>query len=206
MRFIQQIWDDVMLRTCARARGLYLAHIVDLFSQEVSRVIYNYGVLILSLLILCAVGSLLRTLKGKLEVPASSFTFNHQETDTHLHSPMGKKNLQWHGNIIVHCFRVKGISKLFVLKFTFTPVSTLDAGKETMLSFYIQIFLNYSKHLLFADLTERIVLFKRKPTKLFWLTSLESAEAFLTASKNGVSHVYLKLPLFFSYDALYSLC
>lgn len=31
-------------------------------------------------------------------------------------------------------------------------------------------------------------------------------EAFLTAWKNGVSEVYLKLPLFFSKDDLYSLC
>lgn len=33
-----------------------------------------------------------------------------------------------------------------------------------------------------------------------------SMEAFFAAWKTGVSQVYLKLPLFFSYDALYSLC
>lgn len=38
------------------------------------------------------------------------------------------------------------------------------------------------------------------------LTSLMRVEAFLTASKNGVSQVYLKLPLFFSKEDLYSLC
>lgn len=38
------------------------------------------------------------------------------------------------------------------------------------------------------------------------LTLLMRLEAFLTAWKNGVSEVYLKLPLFFSKDALYSLC
>lgn len=38
------------------------------------------------------------------------------------------------------------------------------------------------------------------------LTSLMSTEAFLTAWKKGVSEVYLKLPLFFSNDDLYSLC
>lgn len=38
------------------------------------------------------------------------------------------------------------------------------------------------------------------------LTSLMRIEAFLTVSKNGVSEVYLKLPLFFSDEALYSLC
>lgn len=35
---------------------------------------------------------------------------------------------------------------------------------------------------------------------------MRRTEAFLTAWKNGVSQVYLKLPLFFSKDALYSLC
>lgn len=38
------------------------------------------------------------------------------------------------------------------------------------------------------------------------LTSLMRTEAFLTAWKKGVSQVYLKLPLFFSNDDLYSLC
>lgn len=38
------------------------------------------------------------------------------------------------------------------------------------------------------------------------LTSLMRTEAFLAAAKNGVSEVYLKLPLFFSKEALYSLC
>lgn len=38
------------------------------------------------------------------------------------------------------------------------------------------------------------------------LTSLMRTEAFLAAWKNGVSEEYLKLPLFFSKDALYSLC
>lgn len=38
------------------------------------------------------------------------------------------------------------------------------------------------------------------------LTSLMRTEAFLAATKNGVSEVYLKLPLFFSKEALYSLC
>lgn len=38
------------------------------------------------------------------------------------------------------------------------------------------------------------------------LTSLMRTEAFLAAWKNGVSEVYLKLPLFFSKDALYSRC
>lgn len=38
------------------------------------------------------------------------------------------------------------------------------------------------------------------------LTSLARSDAFLAASKNGVSQVYLKLPLFFSNDDLYSLC
>lgn len=116
------------------AGGLYLAHFVDLFSQEVSRVIYNYAVLILSLLILCTVGSLLRTLKGKLKTPASSLTFN-QETDA-SHSSMGKKNSGWHVNIIAHCSRAKGITNIFVQKFTFVPVSTSDTEKETKLFLY----------------------------------------------------------------------
>lgn len=38
------------------------------------------------------------------------------------------------------------------------------------------------------------------------LTSLVRTEACLTAWKNGVSQVYLKLPLFFSNADLYSLC
>lgn len=38
------------------------------------------------------------------------------------------------------------------------------------------------------------------------LTSFMRTEACLTAWKNGVSLVYLKLPLFFSKEALYSLC
>lgn len=38
------------------------------------------------------------------------------------------------------------------------------------------------------------------------LTSFMRTEACLAAWKNGVSLVYLKLPLFFSKEALYSLC
>lgn len=38
------------------------------------------------------------------------------------------------------------------------------------------------------------------------LTSLMRVEAFLAAWKNGESQVYLKLPLFFSKEALYNLC
>lgn len=38
------------------------------------------------------------------------------------------------------------------------------------------------------------------------LTSLMMEEAYLAAWKNGVSLVYLKLPLFFSKEDLYTLC
>lgn len=42
--------------------------------------------------------------------------------------------------------------------------------------------------------------------KMKRLTSLMRVEANLAVLKNGVSLVYLKFPLFFSKDALYSLC
>lgn len=50
---------------------LYLTPLVDLLSQDVSRVIYNYGVLILRLLIAGTVGPLLRISKQELKTTAS---------------------------------------------------------------------------------------------------------------------------------------
>jgi len=49
---------------------LYLTQLAGLLSQDVSRVIYNYGVLILRLLIACTVGPLLRISKKELKTTA----------------------------------------------------------------------------------------------------------------------------------------
>lgn len=56
----------------------------------------------------------------------------------------------------------------------------------------------------FIHHNNQIVIIITKGTK--GLTSLMSVEADLAAWKNGVSQVYLKLPLFFSKEALYNLC
>lgn len=50
---------------------LYLTQLFGLLSQDVSRVIYNYGVLILRLLITGTVGPLLRISKQELKTTAS---------------------------------------------------------------------------------------------------------------------------------------
>lgn len=50
---------------------LYLTHLAGLLSQDVSRIIYNYGVLILRLLIAGTVGPLLRISKQELKTTAS---------------------------------------------------------------------------------------------------------------------------------------